>query len=203
MNSFDEVRADFHSKLDLDITRRVERAGLLLVQELRDAIKRVTKVSSGSQGSLGAITANTKLEANLVKLQIGLGPANEYLKYRLFGVAPAPNAYWPGFNKIPPPLKMAIWARKSGLTPPQWALTQAKLNAKRAQSPRKHPKFDAKKDAPWNSDDPFKVWGFRIAQNKKKFGIKPLQHYAGGKLIETVLNLQRAKVASILSGAEG
>ncbi len=200
MTNFDEVRADFKSKFDLDMTRRIEKAGLLLVQELRDAVKRTTKVSSGSQGSLGSIQSLAKLEANLVKLQIGLGPANEYLKYRLWGVSPAPNAYWAGFNKMPPPDKMPAWAKKSGLPPPAWAKMQAAVNAKRAQSPHKHPQFDKKKDAPWNSSDPFRVWGFRIAQNKKKFGITPLKHYAGGKLIETVLQLQTAKVKSILAG---
>lgn len=199
--SFEDIKVDFRSKLDPEITRRVQRVGLMLVQELRKALKNVTRVSGGAQSSGGALTSDTKLEQNLVRLQMGLGASGDYLKYRLGGVAPAAGAVWPGFTKLPNLGAMLKWTKLSGLAVPQWAQDVADANAKRAASPHKHPKFDAKKGAPWNSSDKYVVWSFRIAQNLKAHGIKPLHHKSGGLMMKTLLELQQAKILSLLEGA--
>lgn len=202
MNSFEEIKADYHGKLDPEIVRRVQRAGLLLVQELRKAIKLKTKVSSGAQGSLSGIVFDTKLEAGLTRLQIGLSAQADYLKYRLFGVAPAAGAYWPPHSKPPPVSAIEKWARQTGEEPPQWVKDMADENAKRAESKRKHPAYDAKKEAPWYSSDPYVVWAFTIAQKIKKHGVKPLQHPEGGKMLDQLLAINREKVTSLVAGAQ-
>ncbi len=199
--SFEDIKVDFRSKLDPEITRRVQRVGLMLVQELRKAIKNATRVSGGAQSSGGALTSDTKLEANLVRLQMGLGASGDYLKYRLGGVSPAPGAVWPGFSKLPNLGALLKWTKLSGLSVPQWAQNMADANAKRSASPRKHPKFTAKKDAPWNSSDKYVVWSFGVAQSIKAHGIKPLEHKSGGKMMKTLLELQQAKILSLIEGA--
>jgi hypothetical protein len=205
--SIKEVFLDFKTEFDAEAARRVERGALHLVQEIRNKIKGVTKVSSGASGSLLSLTYNVKLEAFAVRAQIGISSAADYLKYRLFGVQPASDAFYPAHSKMPPVAKFRKWAQQSGLSVPTWAKDRADFNAEQLAKKRVPKVYLEKKGHPWWSADPMDVWAFAMARRRMLQGVEPLKenrsgaHMSGRPIIEAVFEDQRTRLEAILAGA--
>jgi hypothetical protein len=199
----EQVFIEFKKKIDAEAIRRQEKGGLALVQWLRVAIKNVTKVSSGSQGSLLSLTSNTKAESNSIRTQVGFSNAADYLKYRLFGVLPATGALYPAHTKMPPVALILKWVHKSGLSIPDWAKDHAEFNAEEYAKEKVPEKFQENKAHPWYSIDAATVWAFSIAKRLKEKGRLPLQingRKGGGALLPTLFNQKKSQLLQIIHG---
>jgi hypothetical protein len=170
MMTMNELSVDFHRKLDIELLQRVQRAVVFLEQLIKKAYAEELKASHGEAGALGGITSNVVHQQGQILAQIGISKAADYLKYLEWGVKPGNDAEWPAYSKMPPVKNIYAWLSLARITTPQTFVDQAKANAKRAESHRKHPEFDKKKNAPWYSSDPQMVFAFFVALKLKNKG---------------------------------
>jgi hypothetical protein len=175
LRSLDEIRISAEQRARTDALKRVGRAALMLEQELKVAVARMTRVSMGQSGSIGSIVSSAEEIDGVAVGRVGLSSAHDYLKYRLGGIKPAPGAVWPAYTKLPPVDRLKLWVIKAGLVKPDPKKKYQSLDA-RARS-----------------------IAFAIALKRKREGAPPMQ-LNGAPLIETVINIHRERIKQILEG---